>query len=433
MNIFSSVKNLLLKHIQIMEENKTEFVKNPLRDFTRKRKLSFSDTILLLISMECGSIRSELLKYFSYNPETATSSAFVQQRDKLNSFALKHLFYSFSAEFPSRTHKGYHLFAVDGSDVLIPDVGNEKYSYFRRENQRDYYQVHVNAVYDLLNKQYSAAYIEPRRGHDERKAFYRLFDEHTFPTNSLFIFDRGYEGYPLMAHISSKNQYFLIRAKDGSVGGILKGIELPQEEEFDFLFDKICVNKIRKAHHENLEQYHRVHATYTPYFLNQTVKEYPLSFRIVRVKLSNGTYECLLTNLPRESFDMNALKELYNKRWGVETSFRHLKYSIGLLYFHSKKIESIEQEIWARLILYNYSMAVAINIDKKETYCRYSYKLNITNAIQVCRRFLKLCIDETPPDVEQLISGVLLPIRPERKSPRNKTTQQPRKFNYRVL
>lgn len=433
MNIFSSVKNLLLKHIQIMEDNRRTFVKDPLRDFTRKRKLSFSDTILLLISMECGSIRSELLKYFSYSPKTATSSAFIQQRDKLKPDALKHLFYSFSAEFPSRTHKGYHLFAVDGSDVLIPAEGNEQYSYFRREDQRDYHQAHMSAVYDLLNKQYSAAYIEPRRGHDERKAFHHLFDEHSFPTNSLFVFDRGYEGYPLMAHISSKKQYFLIRAKDGSTGGILKGIQLPNEKEFDILFDKIFVNKIRIDQKEAPERYHRVHATYTPYFLNQSVKEYPLSFRIVRLRLGNGSYECLLTNLPQEDFDMAALKELYNMRWSVETSFRHLKYSIGLLYFHSKKIESIEQEIWARLILYNYSMAVTSNIEEKKTHSRYSYKPNIANAIQVCRRFLKMCIDETPPDVEQLISGVLLPIRPDRNSPRKRTTQRPRKFNYRVL
>lgn len=433
MNIFSSVKNLLLKHIQIMEDNRKDFVKNPLRDFTRKRKLSFSDTILLLISMECGSIRSELLKYFSYSPETATSSAFVQQRDKLKPNALKTLFYSFSAEFSSRTHKGYHLFAVDGSDVSIPAEGNEQYSYFRREDQRDYYQAHMSAVYDLLNKQYSAAYIEPRRGHDERKAFHSLFGDHSFPLNSLFIFDRGYEGYPLMAHISSKNQYFLIRAKDGSAGGILKGIQLPKEKEFDILFDKIFVNKIRIDQKEAPERYHRVHATYTPYFLNQSVKEYPLSFRIVRLHLGNGSYECLLTNLPQETFDMAALKELYHMRWGIETSFRHLKYSIGLLYFHSKKIESIEQEIWARLILYNYSMAVTSNIEEKKTHSRYSYKPNIANAIQVCRRFLKMCIDETPPDVEQLISGVLLPIRPDRNSPRKRTTQRPRKFNYRVL
>lgn len=433
MNIFSSVKTLLLKHIQTMEENKKDFVKDPIRDFTRKRKLSFSDTMMMLISMECGSIRSELLKFFDYSPETATTSAFIQQRDKLKPEAFEHLFYEFSAEFPSKTHKGYHLFAVDGSDVLIPVEGNEEYVYFAREDQRDYYQIHLSAVYDLLNNQYSAAYIEPRKGHDERKAFHQLFSAHDFPENSLFIFDRGYEGYPLIAHISSKKQFFLIRAKDSKPGGILKGLHLPQTPEFDFMFDKICVHKMRAKYSFDPDRYRCVHATHTPYFLNQSVKEYPLSFRIVRLRLDNGSSECLLTNLPQESFDIAALKELYRRRWGIETSFCQLKYTIGLLYFHSKKIEAIEQEIWARFILYNYSMIVTKNIGSRETHAKYSYKPNIANAVQVCRRFLKLCIDETSSDAERLISGVLLPIRPNRNHPRNRTTQRPRKFNYRVL
>lgn len=433
MNIFSSVKNLLLKHIHVMEENRKDYVKNPSRDFTRKRKLSFSDTMLMLISMECGSIRSELLKYFDYSPETATSSAFVQQRDKLKPDALKHLFHSFSEALPTKTENGYHLFAVDGSDVLIPAEGNETYSYFHRENQRDYYQIHLNAIYDLVNKRYATAYIEPRRGHNERNAFHRLFEEHSFPARSIFLLDRGYEGYPLMAHISQKEQYFLIRAKDRSVGGVLKGISCPKDDEFDFVFEKIFTNQIRAEHRKNIELYHRVHSTYTPYFLNESVKEYPLSFRVVRLKLDNGSYECLLTNLPQTDFDMAALKELYNRRWGIETSFRHLKHSIGLLYFHSKKIESIEQEIWARLILYNYSMAITLNIGNKKKQSRYSYKPNIANAIQVCRRFLKMCTDETPPNFEWLIFGVQLPIRPDRIASRKRTTQRPRKFNYRVL
>ena len=50
--------------------------------------------------------------------------------------------------------------------------------------------------------------------HNERNAFHHLFDEHSFAPDSVFIFDRGYEGYPLMAHIASKGQFFLIRAKD---------------------------------------------------------------------------------------------------------------------------------------------------------------------------------------------------------------------------
>ncbi|WP_447558201.1 transposase [Streptococcus suis] len=38
------------------------------------------------------------------------------------------------------------------------------------------------------------------------------------------------------------------------------------------------------------------------------------------------------------------LKELYAYRWGIETSFRDLKYSIGLTHFHAKKKEGILQE-----------------------------------------------------------------------------------------
>ena len=57
--------------------------------------------------MEYGSIRSELLKYFSYSPETATSSAFVQQRDKLKPDTFRSLFYSFSDLYTSKTKDGY--------------------------------------------------------------------------------------------------------------------------------------------------------------------------------------------------------------------------------------------------------------------------------------------------------------------------------------
>lgn len=434
MNIFSSVKNLLLRHIQDLEDHKSDFVRDPSRDFTRNRKLSFSDTIQMLISMECGSIRSELLKYFHFSPDTATASAFIQQRDKIKADALKFLFYSFSTELSSKEHKGYHLFAVDGSEVWLPMEGNDEvYGYFHRKDQRCYHQIHLNAVYDLLGDRYAAAYLEPRKGHNERNAFHQLFEENAFPEKSLFIFDRGYEGYPLMAHISAKGNSFIIRAKDNRQGGILKGFDLPAEEEFDVLIEKIFVNKIRVEHSDAPALYHRVHATYTPYFLNKSVKEYPLAFRIVRFRLDNGSYECLLTNLPEEEFDASALKELYRMRWGIETSFRQLKHSIGLSTFHSKKAESIELEIWARLILYNYCMAVAQGICKRENHSQYACRLNIANAIYVCRRFLKSDVNEAPPDIEKLISGELLPIRPDRTSPRKKTTQRPRKFNYRVL
>lgn len=127
MNTFSSVKKLLLQQVNFIEQNKKDFVYDSSRDFTRTRKLSFADMMMLIISMECGSVRSELLKYFSYDPDTATSSAFVQQRNKIKPDAFKTLFHSFSAKLPAPVYKDYHFFAVDGSDVQIPLEGsNEK-------------------------------------------------------------------------------------------------------------------------------------------------------------------------------------------------------------------------------------------------------------------------------------------------------------------
>lgn len=73
----------------------------PFRDFSRNTKLSFQNTIMSLISMERSSITSELQKFFNFSVDTPTSSAFVQQRDKLLPVAFQHLFYAFSKEFPS--------------------------------------------------------------------------------------------------------------------------------------------------------------------------------------------------------------------------------------------------------------------------------------------------------------------------------------------
>ena len=73
---------------------------------------------------------------------------------------------------------------------------------------------------------------------------------------------------------------------------------------------------------------------------------YPMKLRIVRFLLDTGEYECIVTNLKRDAFPPWRIKELYHLRWGIETSFRKLKYSVGLSCFHSKKAEYVEQEIW---------------------------------------------------------------------------------------
>lgn len=88
-------------------------------------------------------------------------------------------------------------------------------------------------------------------------------------------------------------------------------------------------------------------------------KLYDLPIRIVRFKIADSVYETLYTNLPREDFPVDVLKELYRLRWGIETAFRELKYNVGIASIHSRKTAFVFQEIYAKLIMYNFSSLIA--------------------------------------------------------------------------
>ena len=85
------------------------------------------------------------------------------------------------------------------------------------------------------------------------------------------------------------------------------------------------------------EKYHFLPKTSNFDFLDlHTNLFYDMNFRVVRLKISEDSYECIITNLDRESFPPEKVKKLYHMRWGIETSFRDLKHTIGLSHFHSK-------------------------------------------------------------------------------------------------
>ena len=68
MKFSESVKQVLLGKIQEMAASPGSFVRNPDRDFTRRRKLDFATTIQCLIAMESGSLKKELLELFRSIP-----------------------------------------------------------------------------------------------------------------------------------------------------------------------------------------------------------------------------------------------------------------------------------------------------------------------------------------------------------------------------
>lgn len=427
------VKNNLFSLIREMASAPWLFSINPAADFSRSRKLDFASTIRFILSMESGSLKKELLEYFRFSADTPSASALSQQRSKLLPETFPFLFYEFNALFPSqRDYKGYRLLACDGSDLNISRDPEDADTYFQNHpTDKGFNQLHLNALYDLCEKRYTDVVIQPARKENESLAMTQMIDRCLGQKKTVFIADRGYETYNIFAHVQEKGMYYLIRVKDGGRGSMAGSFELPDTQEFDHAMHLVLTRKQTNEVKANLKQYKILPKTSPFDYLDlYDRKFYTLNFRVVRFPISEDSYECIITNLPVEEFPADEIKKIYAMRWGIETSFRELKYAVGLSCFHSKKVGYIMQEIYARLILYNYCEIITMHIVIRQKDTKHVYRMNYTIAIHVCRYFLRN--DISPPDVEKLIQKNLLPVRSGRSDPRKVTPKSAVSFLYRV-
>jgi hypothetical protein len=320
----TTIKETLTALINKMSAEPALFVKNPEKDFTRKRKLPFEIMIQILLTMGGNSIYKELLEAQGYNTNTATTSAFVQQRDKILPFAFEFLLHEFTQSYTDiKKHKGSRLLAIDGSDLLIATDPDSPDTYFQNPDKHGFNLLHLNAMYDLCNKLYLDSCIQPRRCENEHKALSDMVDRSNIKGNVIVVADRGYECYNSFAHIEKKGWYYLIRVKDTNSSGILSGLHLPQSQEFDVTIRRILTKKATKEVKDHPEIYRFLGTRVTFDFLDLYInKFYPISFRVVRFKTADDSYETVITNLSQSDFSPLELKELYKMRWGIETSFR---------------------------------------------------------------------------------------------------------------
>lgn len=417
-----------------MSESPSLFVKKPGQDFTRNRKLPFDAMLQILISMGGNTIYKELLEAQGFDVNTATTSAFVQQRDKILPFALEFLLHEFMQSLSNpRLYRGYRLLGVDGSDTHIAVNPSDPNTFLQSNpDSKGYNLLHLNALYDLCNNVYIDTITQPRLLANEGQALVDMVNRSRIGEKVILTADRGYESYNTFAHIERKGWNYVIRVKDIGSNGILSGLRLPQTGEFDVTIHRILTRSQSKKFKALPDVYRILSSAVKFDFLDEDNKSYPMSFRIARFKISDDTYETLITNLEQPDFSVDELKNLYNLRWGIETSFRSLKYSIGLVNFHAKKQEYIAQEIFARIITYNFTMMIASHVIISQKDTQYDYQVNFTVAVHVCKHFLRPFNNVPVLEVEVLIGNNILPVRPDRKFKRNIRKQSAVNFIYRV-
>ena len=435
----NDAKQALYDAIQAITDYKWLYSVRPGKDNTRNRKFPFKQMLSSILAFRGGTLNREIMDFFGLDPTVGTSSAFIQQRAKILPEAFESLFrYFVNKSDENNSYNGFRLLAADGSDLQIAANPNDPDSYFPSiDGQKAYNLLHINAMYDLLQHTYIDAVVQKRRYWDESGALVDMVDRSDLD-KVLLLADRGYESYNVLAHIQEKGWCFLVRIRD-STTGITSGLQLPDEDQYDIPFHLYLTRKQTNSVKKLLEdknRYRFIASSSRFDFLPQKSRKhdpavfYGLSFRIVRFPLSDTTYETIITNLDSDMFPLSEIKRLYAMRWGIETSFRDLKHTLGLLHLHAKKVEFILQEIFAKLTMYNFCELITSHVVIQQEEKKYAYKVNFSDAVHICFEFFLRNVP--PPIVEAMLRKYISPIRPGRKDTRKQTQKPVVSFTYRV-
>lgn len=304
------LKETLNQSISNVTANLASYVTKPGKDFSRVRKLSPDEVISYLISQGASSTKCEWLDFFQLSSETPSVSALNQRRSQLMPEAVEAVFREFNSSARqlenSVQNQRYQYVAADGSTISFfsfPRFASEDYFISEGHSARGFYSMHINAFFDLDTKTYTDAIIQSAHNKDEFLAFCQLVDRHEISDNSkcIFIGDRGYCSYNNMAHVIEKGQYFLFRTKDITSKGLIGNFDFPDSDTFDISVNVTLTRSHRKSIKIKDGFYRRFvdcSASFD-YITYGSADTYDLTFRIVRFPISDGSYECIVTNLPK--------------------------------------------------------------------------------------------------------------------------------------
>ncbi|MCM4155824.1 hypothetical protein [Gramella sp. AN32] len=284
------------------KELKDLLVQNP-SDFSRDRKLTLRRVAGMILNMPKRSLNIELREFFEalgVGSSTASKGAFSLQRTKLLPMffevwndLLVDCFYHYYGESAKRW-KGFRVQAVDGSTAYLvsrPDVVAE---FGTQPNQHgDIPMARVMQLYDVLNQINIWGSILPFKLGEQAIMAKRV---HSLYPDSLTLFDRNYPSYSLIYSMLNEEspRHFVMRCKSNFNKEVRRFVQSDSTSEIvQFRPSTSAISTLwGNGHHVTADT--------------------EITVRMVKVVLSTGAMEILLTNLYDEDiYSIGDLKYLY--------------------------------------------------------------------------------------------------------------------------
>lgn len=317
------------------------------KHFTRSGKLSFQNTVLLGVQLIKGTLSVELYNLLSINRlAAATKSAYSQVRYKilpsfykdLNDRMIKEIYEQNLSNAESglglKKLKGFFINAIDGTKITLPNIDSLATVFGKqiggsKSKPTSAVMALVMTSYDVLNHYLIQSELCPLQIGEPTvlKNWIK-----TLNNNTIYILDRGFAGVFTCHLFNQYKKHFVIRAKLG-FNKVIKEFVASDATDIIVNFEAFKTESIE----------------------NETIKKgTKVKVRLVKVILPNGTVEVLITSLlDQEVFPTSDFKELYNLRWGVETSINRLKNQLLMMCFSGIKEEAIYQDVYATFFVHN--------------------------------------------------------------------------------
>jgi hypothetical protein len=385
------------------------------QDFTRKRKMPFTDLIAFMLNGVKTSIQTGLDRFFEKIGREGvhmSQQAFSEAREKLRWEAFRDM----SAPVVNaiyggyyETWHGYRVMAIDGSKLQLPDD----------QKLRDYFgtigkkstaaTAQGSALYDMLNNVMVDTRIEPMSTGERKLAQMHvdaLVKLQSFG-KELIIFDRGYASFELIESLRNSGISFLMRVR----------------EKFS-----TAIDALPKGDHQGVRLQKKGH------------EDIPL--RVIKFDLPSGEAETLITDITDKRMGVQAFKELYFKRWPIETKYDEVKNKLQVENFSGRTVDAVKQDFYITMFMSNV-VAVAcweaqeeVDGERALKDNKYEYHTNASHAVGTLKdRFIEAILEPSPRKRRRMVARILYllkykpaPTRPGRSLPRN---PYPRKAKFR--
>ena len=424
----------LMSDIGAVADGIRDYVRRPGADFTRRRLMGAGDVIRALVCMGTGALGHELAAGWLDAPAAPSASAFCQARAKLEPEALRQLLLRFEPDAPARAPnaRGLRLAAVDGSEIVMQRNPRDAETHSPKGNGSElgYNSVYATALLDMAGGAFLDAVVQPGPEKDEPAAFRELADR-CDPALTL-VGDRNFASYNNFAHCIERGVGFVVRLTDAFAGRLLESEELPDEADEAV---ELLLSRSQRASLKADPGYRYVSPNMKFDYLEGRGSSYRMRLRVARFAIGGGKFENLATNLGRAECTPEGLREVYAGRWGIETAFRDLKHTVGLARLHSATARGAAQEVYARMVLYNFCSAMAalaqliVDADPREG-LKHARAVNFAAAVRACRAVLWPRAGPADGLLERIAANVC-PVRPGRSFARHRRLFSPGSYSYR--